>query len=46
MKILKWIEWKIDFHFCYFLYKPARKMEYHAWMREKWGKKYSDLEEK
>jgi hypothetical protein len=42
-KIFKWVEWKFDFYFTYFLYNPNKRFRYHRYMIKKWGDRYISL---
>jgi hypothetical protein len=41
-KYLKELEWKWDFYFVIFLYNPHKVHRYDAYMRKKWGKRYTN----
>jgi len=40
-KILKDIEWVIDYYFMVFLYNPNKVHRYDHWMAKKWGTRYT-----
>jgi hypothetical protein len=41
-KLLKRIEWVIDYYFFYFMYSPFKKYRYCRYMMNKWGDKFKD----
>lgn len=40
-KLIKEIEWWVDYHLMIFLYNPHKVHRYHKWMTDKWGKRYT-----
>jgi hypothetical protein len=40
-KILKDIEWNIDYYFMIFLYNSSKVHRYDHWMTKKWGTRYT-----
>jgi hypothetical protein len=42
-RFLKELEWKWDFYFVIFLYNTNKVHRYDAYMKHKWGKRYTDI---
>lgn len=40
-KMIKDLEWFIDFYLMIFLYNPNKVHRYDAWMTKKWGTRYT-----
>ena len=42
-RFLKELEWKWDLYFVIFLYNSHKVHRYDAYMKHKWGKRYTEL---
>jgi hypothetical protein len=39
------LEYLWDYYFIYFLFKSDKLLQYHRWMKKKWGDRYCTQEE-